>query len=464
MKHTQLLLLIFFLLCLSSATVICGKTYPSGTKLHEKQIAFPGAEGAGMYTSGGRGGAVVAVTNLQDDGPGSLRKAIEQKGARTIVFRVSGTIALKSDLEIKSGDLTIAGQTAPGDGICIRNYPVHVKADNVIIRYIRVRLGDESGRPFDAINGKNQKNIMLDHCSFSWSVDETASFYDNENFTMQWCIISESMNHSVHPKGAHGYGGIWGGMNASFHHNILAHHKSRNPRLQGSRYHHMPEKEKAEFCNNVIYNWLSKSAYAGEEGNYNMIENYYKPGPATSSSHAAVILEPYKPLGKFYLKDNVDAGVDKVTENNWKGVEIDSEDLSKIKLDQPVVVSPHVQPEPAREAYQHVLEQAGASKVRDAVDQRIIEEIRDGTSHFGDHGIIDSQKDVGGWPELKSLPAPADSDHDGMPDEWETQHQLDPHNPEDRNKNNTAPPYTNLEAYHERINSFRIHCQTLTYS
>lgn len=452
MKKNYKLKFFLFLLTFSLVSLIYGSSplfaqYQEGNELK----AFPGAEGAGMYTTGGRGGAVIEVTNLHDDGSGSLRDAIKQKGARTIVFRVSGTIALQSPLEIKSGYLTIAGQTAPGDGICLKGHPLQIQADNVIIRYIRVRLGDIAGQPYDAVDGKNHKNIIVDHCSFSWAVDECASFYDNENFTMQWCIISESLNNSVHPKGEHGYGGIWGGMNASFHHNLLAHHTSRLPRFQGSRYHHMPEKERAEFCNNVIYNWLKKSSYGGEEGAYNVIGNYYKPGPATSTNKSKVILDPSKPFGKFYLYENIDADVAAVTKDNWKGVQLPPSEIDEVKLKTPIDVNPRLKVELAAEAYERVLAQAGASKVRDAVDQRIIEEVQQDTCHFGNQGIIDSQEQVGGWPELKSLPAPADADHDGMPDTWEINHQLDPHNPEDRNKNNIVPPYTNLEAYLNEI-------------
>lgn len=418
----------------------------SSQQMLDTPLAFPGAEGFGKHTTGGRGGKVYTVTNLNDDGPGSLREAVRKKEPRIILFGVSGTIGLKSPLHINNGDLTIAGQTAPGDGICIRDYPVKVSADNVIIRYLRFRLGDETALEEDAINGSRQKNVIIDHCSISWSTDECASFYYNENFTLQWCIISESLNESVHTKGAHGYGGIWGGSRATFHHNLIASHTSRLPRFSGSSSVPNPPDELVDFRNNVIYNWVSNNTYGGERGRYNMVNNYYKPGPATRENRRNRILDPYQPYGKFFLSGNFLEGDKNVSEDNKRGIAADYPDSAITHF--PFVPEALVE-QSAKVAYELVLKNAGASFKRDAVDIRLVREVRMGTSSFGENkdGIIDSQKDVGGWPELKSLPAPPDTDGDGIPDEWESSHDLNPNDPHDGPKHTLSKSYTNVEIY-----------------
>jgi hypothetical protein len=432
----------------SSAVYFCLLVLPLETSA--QPLAFPGAEGFGRFTTGGRGGIVIAVTNLNDSGPGSLRAAIQASGERTVVFRISGTIALQSALIINNNDLTIAGQTAPGDGICLKDYPLIIAADNVIIRYLRLRLGDAHKLQEDAISCIGRKNIIIDHCSMSWGLDEAASFYDNENATVQWCIISESLNHSYHSKGDHGYGGIWGGKGASFHHNLLAHHTSRNPRFNGSRTHHAPEKEIVDFRNNVIYNWGENSSYGGEAGKQNLVANYYKYGPATGSTKNRIV-EPYDAKGKWYIADNFVFGFSKITGNNWAGG-VQGKFASQGKVESPHPFAPVVT-QTAERAYELVLANAGAIlPKRDAVDARIIEEVRTGTATYGGTwgkgtGIIDSPIEVGGWPALHSAPAPKDDDQDGMADDWERANGLDPKNPEDRNGDFSGDGYTNLEKY-----------------
>ncbi|MGV3541508.1 MAG: FlgD immunoglobulin-like domain containing protein [Rufibacter sp.] len=449
-----------------SAAMLLGA--PDKVQAQTQQLAFPGAEGYGRFTTGGRGGAVIEVTNLNDSGAGSFRAAVTASGARTIVFRVSGTIKLLSALSIKNGNLTIAGQTAPGDGICISNQTVTVDADNVIIRYMRFRLGDEAQVDNDAIWGRNRQNIILDHCTMSWSVDEVASFYLNKNFTMQWCLLSESLFRSVHDKGDHGYGGIWGGDHASFHHNLLAHHTSRNPRFNGGGRSGINggtyPNEHVDFRNNVIYNWGGNSTYGGENGNYNMVNNYYKFGPATSSSVRSRIVQvsfesdpTWGPgYGKFYINGNYVHNNATATADNWNGgVNYDSSlpsaQRANVRLQEPIeyhMATTHT----AQEAYEAVLSQVGASLKRDAVDTRIVNEVRTGTATYGGaygagKGIIDTQGTVGGWPSLQSLPAPTDTDKDGMPDTWENENGLNPNDPADRNGDVNSNGYTNLEEY-----------------
>ena len=457
--------------------------------LTAQQIAFPGAEGFGRYTTGGRGQSVYYVTNLNDAGVGSLRDALSA-GNRTILFKVSGTIYLNSDLKVSKANTTIAGQSAPGDGICIANYTFRVEASNVIVRFIRCRLGDVTKYADDGMDGNGtspsvtRSNIIIDHCSMSWCLDEAGSFYDNKNFTLQWCILSESLYHSYHPKGDHGYGGIWGGQGASFHHNLLAHHTSRNPRFCGSRYTGDSINEIVDFRNNVLYNWGNiNTAYGGEGGNYNMVNNYYKSGPATTKSNLKYRILNYSCFyaatdaaiypdtvwgGKFYVNGNYVNGYTKTTADNWlgqgsnPGVQIDNAAFKNVmargQLIAPLSVAP-VNTQTPQDAFVFVVATAGATMPkRDTVDRRIARETATGTVTYGGHtydsaytanlpsGIIDSQNDVGGWPTLNSRPYPNDTDNDGMPDEWENQRGLNAANATDRNSFNING-YTNLENF-----------------
>ena len=427
-----------------------------------QQLAFPGADGYAKYVTGGRGGEVYEVTNLSDDGlPGSLRYAINQSGPRTIVFRVSGTIELNSGLRITNGDLTIAGQTAPGDGICIRNHNVRIDASNVIIRYLRFRLGDwwdSDGDGTDALSGmspKNSagdgtlplKNIMIDHCSVSYGTDETLSVYDIENLTVQWCIISESLN-----KEGHGYGGIIGGWGASFHHNLFAHHKSRAPRFCGARYQFNLEREMVDMRYNVIYN--AGKTYGGEGGNHNVVNNYYKrasssfcnpsqPNPSeTDREFEGLVYDSIKSY--WYIEGNYIYGNPTVTADNWDGgVKLNYPPLN-IRLYSPLDSAYLGEYETAEEAFVKVCNGAGALlPKRDTVDRRVVADVINGTG-----SVPLTLADIPGeaFPVLNSLPPPEDQDHDGMPDDWETEHGLSNNDPSDRNIV-ASNGYTMLENY-----------------
>ena len=442
-------------------------TIPIPTEL----AAFPGAEGHAKYVTGGRGGRVIYVTNLNDDNnPGSLRYAINQSGPRMILFKISGTILLKSRLNITKGDITIAGQTAPGDGITLRDYPVVIDADNVIIRFLRFRMGDVTDQEADAVGGREIKNVIIDHCSMSWSTDECVSFYQNENFTMQWCIISESLRNSVHDKGAHGYGGIWGGKNASFHHNLLAHHDSRNPRLGEMKGEAFALTDLVDLRNNVIYNWQGNSCYGAEAMNVNIVNCYYKPGPATTKTERIIgidkLTEAGYPItniwGKFFIDGNVLTASERATADNWtygvynqfhsKYGTIPEADKIAMRLTSPLN-SGQVTTHSAEKAYEKILEFGGASLKRDSVDIRIIHDVSTGTATYmnggngSKNGIIDTQGAVGGWPVLESLNAPVDSDDDGMPDNWETANDLNPYSGDDAQLKSVDGVYPNIEVY-----------------
>ncbi|WP_181469964.1 pectinesterase family protein [Paenibacillus sp. MDMC362] len=391
--------------------------------------AFPGAEGGGKYTSGGRGGDVYEVTTLADSGPGSLRDAVSA-GNRTVVFKVGGIIELKSPLKILGDNLTIAGQTAPGDGITVIGYPTSFDGNNLIIRYMRFRLGDMNETETDSFGGRYKKDIIIDHSSFSWSVDEVLSPYGNENVTVQWSIIADAMHISKHVKGRHGYGGIWGGKNTSFHHNLIAHNSSRNPAFDSTAGN------SHDFRNNVVYNWGFFASYGGKGAVTNMINNYYKPGPETE----VVRFMNAESTGSYYIDGNVMDGYPEYTQDNWSGVH---KYPNYVKLETPASFANPLPTESAEEAYAAVMQSAGATlPKRDAVDARIIHDVIHRT---GMH--INSQNEVGGYPlEEPVRSSLEDDDHDGMPNDWEIARGLDPIDPSDRNLANEEG-YTKLELY-----------------
>ncbi len=481
----------------------CGLLATRSVSAQELQPAFPGAEGFGRYVTGGRGGNVFHVTNLNDSGEGSLRWALSQAGIKTIVFDVSGTIELKSKLNIPS-NTTIAGQTAPGDGICVADYPCAINGNNVIVRYMRFRLGNDyvttnGADGWDGFGALDKNNYIIDHCSVSWSIDECLSCIGGKNITVQWCISAQSLRHAGHTKGNHGYGGNWGGSGASFHHNLMIHHESRTPRL-GPRYTTQLD-ERMDMRNNVIYNWTGNGVYGGEAMTINIVNNYYKPGPGSPSGVkgmriAAVNLRTtkyvtqytaYKPTehiwGKFFVDGNVNTKYSQVTEDNWTyGMynQISNSDNDNLytavakdtmRLRSPMPF-PHTTTHSADVAYEKVLAYAGASLHRDSHDALMVSDCRDGIATYtGDYyekkatsptegkknaaGIINSpydNKPAGAddnwspWPTLTSNIPPVDTDGDGIPDSWEEEHGLDPNNAED-GKIVAEDGYTNLEHY-----------------
>ena len=449
--------------------------------------AFPGAEGYGRYVTGGRGGAVYHVTSLDDDASnpadGTLRYFIKKSGPRTIVFDVAGTIELKADLKIGNGNLSILGQTAPGDGICLKNYPLCINASNVIVRFLRCRLGDVDDD--DAMSASHHddavcKNIIIDHCSLSWCTDEVGSFYGNENFTLQWCILSESLKNNAAKGTSHGFGGIWGGKKASFHHNLLAHNDSRMPRFDHGYVSTLAGP--VDCVNNVVYNWGGNSTYGGENNEgceskkFNMINNYYKPGPATKSSAKTRFLNPTTSCGNcsgtdvpgsFYISGNYMYGSETATANNVSSSTIKMDSSSPISFDswkqKYVATAPFkaadaefqynlISLQSAETAFEKVVAYAGASLSRDVVDTRVADETLKGTysckgSNGSTGGLIDAVADAGGWPVLTGT-AKTDTDGDGMPDEWETANGLNP-NVNDANRYNldSRRYYTNIEVY-----------------
>jgi hypothetical protein len=462
-----------------------------------QQIAFPGAEGAGKWTTGGRGTptaltTVFEVTNLTDvNSPGSLRYALSATATyRTVVFRVSGTIHLTSKLTIRA-NTTLAGQTAPGDGICIADYPVVISGDNVIVRYMRFRMGDKNQlktspagcgvpvAPFtaacmpvdgsggdDALGNLGNKNIIIDHCTISWSTDEALTVYRGDSLTLQWNMISEPLNYSYHFETgdtdfeSHGFGGIWGAKHGTFHHNLFAHSKSRNPRFAGNSTYGAGEVESADFRNNVLYNWGLYTIYGGDGGQYNVVNNYFKYGPSTGTSTKYRIVNVDSsasfPYAKYYLAGNYVDGSPTNTNNNWLGAQMlsgNANDTVKSKVASPFLPAylPSYTDE-ASVAYDTVLKGVGATiPRRDTLDERIVSNVRLRQGRLIDvqggypHGTPYAQT-VNAWPTLNSLPAPTDTDHDGMPDAWEVTNSLNPNDASDRGLTATNG-YTNLENY-----------------
>ena len=433
------------------------------TAMAQEEIpAFPGAEGHGRYITGGRGGEIRHVTNLNDSGAGSLREALKGNNAKTIVFDVSGYIDLKSQLDITS-NTTIAGQTAPYPGITLRYYTIYFgKCDNVIVRFLRFRRSQvkDVNDGADATWGRRRNQIMLDHCSFSWSIDEVASFYDNNNFTMQWCTVGEAQNDAGHGKGNHSYGGIWGGKLASFHHNLLIHLNNRVPRFNGARYgwgdytknmyydqykwENTIQAETVDLRNCVMYNWGNgNGCYGGPGGGYiNIVNNYYKAGPGTKNTKTVTQVsvgsssnstegDQVGMTSRYYINGNyVTAAGDKAANYDWKGVTIDAgtfaidgekyskdpkhfygdtvvykqnangEDCIRIKVDGPCPIG-DITTHSAETTYEKVLSYAGASIYRDAVDARFMEETMEGVVTYTGtktkiKGIVDIINDPDG--------------------------------------------------------------------
>ena len=447
--------------------LFCSVALASVACADSRQLAFPTAEGYGRFAQGGRGGQVIKVTNLNDSGPGSLRAAVEAEGPRTVVFDVSGLITLESKLVVRKTNswLTLAGQTAPGKGICVRNYNFGMLgASNVVIRYLRVRPGNTSGQTLDGMGMASSDDCIIDHCSISWTLDEAFSSRGAKNITLQRTLISEALNaagHKKYPPGTqHGYAASIGGDIGSFHHNLLAHCAGRNWSLAGGL--NKPDHTYAgrlDLRNNVVYNW-SKRATDGGAHEVNFVNNYYKPGPATKFFYALnAQYGGWNGSQRYYFAGNVMPGHFGLT-NQEAGRIATTERGGKV----PTEYSPwsdehffesHVTTHSAHESYTNVLADVGCNfPALDEHDQRVIAEARSGTAKYkgsvtGLPGLPDSQEDVGGWEDYPEVRRPAnwDTDNDGMPDEWEKANGLNANDPEDRNGDLNGDGYTNLEKY-----------------
>lgn len=416
--------------------------------------AFPGAEGYGTLTTHGRGGRVIQVTNLNDTGPGSLREALTATGPRIVVFRVGGLITLATPIDIRTPNLYVAGQTAPGDGIAIRGSQISIKASDVVIRHVRSRPGDGatgtacgSRDGFQIINGP-WKNVVLDHVSASWGVDENMSIWPSSantpttDITIQWSIISEGLLNSCHPEGPHGMGILLGDFssNISFHHNLMAHNNQRNPRIKGSV-------RNADIVNNVFYNYGQIAGQFGESNKLstaNLVRNYWKAGPSSTASYQLSVATKMSSGTGIFYQGNIaprrptDTGPEYAISNQGSLYAVATR-----------FAAPAVTTQTALDAYPLVLASAGASKpVRDAVDTRIVGEVQNGTGR-----IINSPSEVGGYPAYRNGTPPADTDADGMPDTWESARGLNPADPADAAGDRDGDGYTNVEEY---VNSLAV--------
>ena len=451
-----------------------GQIPPLPPRLPDGIPAFPGAWGGGMFATGGRGGRIIEVTNLNDSGTGSFRAAAEATGARIVIFRVAGIIALESNIDIDHPDITIAGQSAPGDGICLANHSLNINTENVILRHLRVRRGrPEGGQGSDNIGGNPVGRIIVDHCSTSWGMDENLSLYRYmkdlpdghrlkmpvKNLTVQYCISSEALNAKNHA-----FGGTWGGEDSTFHHNLFACNTGRNPSIgMGGEF---------DYRNNVIFNWRHRTMDGGDETSLmNVINNYYKPGPATNDNMQNTIARieerdmyspgnrwkpgnwytemPKRP-GKWYVAGNIVEGYPEVTADNWRGMRSsereDPHPDARVKA--PFEGWP-VNQETAMDAFYSVLANGGATlPKRDAVDRRVVETVRTGKV-LTTNGIVNDPREVGGYPDYRFSAEDVllDTDHDGMPDTWETKHGLNPASTGDGALDTDGDGYTNVEEY-----------------
>ncbi len=424
-----------------------------------RRLAFPGAEGYGRFAIGGRGGQVIAVTTLNDSGPGSLRAAVEADGPRTVVFRVGGTIKLDSKLVVRNPYLTVAGQTAPGDGICIRGYTFGcLGAHDVVLRHLRIRVGDEAKLTMDGTGFASTDHAIMDHCSISWSIDEAVSSRGAGNITLQRCLIAEALNIADHkkyePGKGHSFAASISGSVGSFHHNLLAHCAGRNWSLAGGLNRGGQFAGRLDIRNNVVFNWEHRTTDGGAKS-VTFVNNFYLPGPATRVFHLVKpdAGSPTDPQ-QYFISGNVMADRPQYDADNWAhgGVIVDAALIPRIKLTEPFCES-HVTTTSAIEAHDDVLRDVGANfHQHDAVDLRILSDVKlrraTATGSRGKlPGIIDSQADIGGWPELRSGTPPTDTDHDGLPDDWERSHGLNPNDAADASRDIDGDGFTELENY-----------------